>query len=70
MKITFPHMGFMHIPLKSLLQGLHREVVVPPPISERTLALGLNMRLNSPVCRLRSVWAIILRPWKPARIRY
>ncbi|MGI6468998.1 MAG: CoA protein activase [Syntrophomonadaceae bacterium] len=42
MKITFPHMGFMHIPLKSLLQGLHREVVVPPPISERTLALGVK----------------------------
>lgn len=42
MKVTFPHMGFMHIPIKSLLEGLHREVVVPPPISQHTLALGIK----------------------------
>lgn len=42
MKVTFPHMGFMHIPVKSLLEGLHREVVVPPPISQHTLALGIK----------------------------
>ncbi len=42
MKVTFPHMGFMHIPIKSLLEGLRREVVVPPPITEHTLALGIK----------------------------
>lgn len=42
MKVTFPHMGFMHIVVKSLLEGLHREVVVPPPISQHTLALGIK----------------------------
>lgn len=30
MKITFPHMGNMYIPLKTLFEELHIEVVVPP----------------------------------------
>jgi predicted nucleotide-binding protein (sugar kinase/HSP70/actin superfamily) len=42
LKVTFPHMGYMHIPLKSLLQDLRREVIVPPPISQHTLALGIK----------------------------
>ena len=54
----------LHAHSLNLLQGLHRGGG-PSAVSERTLALGSNMRLNSPVCRLRSVWAIILRPWKP-----
>lgn len=42
MKVTFPHMGYMYIPLKSLLKDLGREVVAPPPISQHTLALGIK----------------------------
>ncbi|HWP95862.1 MAG TPA: acyl-CoA dehydratase activase-related protein [Syntrophomonadaceae bacterium] len=42
MKITFPHMGNLHIPLKTLFSGLKQEVVVPPPITKRTLELGIK----------------------------
>lgn len=42
MKVTFPHMGFMHIPLRALFQDLGLKVVVPPPISQHTLALGIK----------------------------
>lgn len=45
MKITFPHMGNIHIVLKSLLEGLNLEVVSPPPITKRTYELGTK---NSP----------------------
>ena len=42
MKVTFPHMGNLHIVAKALLEYLDVPVVVPPPISKRTLALGLS----------------------------
>ncbi|MGI6412430.1 MAG: CoA protein activase [Syntrophomonadaceae bacterium] len=42
MLITFPHMGNAHIPIKALLQGLKLEVVPPPPITKRTLELGVK----------------------------
>lgn len=45
MKVTFPHMGNMHICLKALLNDLGIEVVVPPPTSKRTIVLGVQ---NSP----------------------
>lgn len=45
MKVTFPHMGNMHIAIKALLEGLRLEVVPPPPISRRTFELGIK---NSP----------------------
>lgn len=40
MKVTFPHMGHMHICLKALLEYLDVEVVVPPMPSKKTLSLG------------------------------
>lgn len=40
MRLTFPHMGTMWLPVQALLEGLGHEVVVPPPITERTVALG------------------------------
>lgn len=42
MKATFPHMGQMNLSAKSLLQELGLEVVEPPPITERTLNLGVK----------------------------
>ncbi len=45
MKITFPHMGDMHIAVKALLERLKLEVVPPPPITQRTFELGIK---NSP----------------------
>lgn len=45
MQITFPHMGNVHIPIKSLLHRLQLDVVPPPPITQNTLALGIK---NSP----------------------
>lgn len=40
MKITFAQMGNMSIILETLFKFLGREVVMPPPISKRTLELG------------------------------
>ncbi len=42
MKITFPHMGNMHIPIKALFQGLKVDSIAPPPISKRTIELGVK----------------------------
>jgi len=42
LKITFPHMGNAHIPIKALLSGLKLEVIPPPPITKRTLELGVK----------------------------
>ncbi|HHW61720.1 MAG TPA: CoA protein activase [Syntrophomonadaceae bacterium] len=40
MKVTFPLMGNSYIAFKALLKGLDLEVILPPPITQRTLALG------------------------------
>ncbi|MGF7184990.1 putative nucleotide-binding protein (sugar kinase/HSP70/actin superfamily) [Desulfitispora alkaliphila] len=45
MKVTFPHMGNLDIPLKALLEGIGLEVIVPPKISRKTLNIGVQ---NSP----------------------
>lgn len=42
MKITFPHMGNMYIPLKGLLRYLDLDVVVPPYSNRRALNLGVK----------------------------
>lgn len=39
---TFPHMGNMHITLTALLRGLGAEVKPPPPITKKTLELGIR----------------------------
>jgi predicted nucleotide-binding protein (sugar kinase/HSP70/actin superfamily) len=41
-RLTFPHMGTLHIPLKALFRGLGCDVVVPPPTSKRTLEVGVK----------------------------
>lgn len=40
MKVTFPHMGNLFVTVRAVLEGLGLEVVVPPPITKRTLSLG------------------------------
>lgn len=40
MLVTFPHMGTLHIVLAAMLGGLGCQVLVPPPVSKRTLELG------------------------------
>jgi len=42
MRVTFPHMGNLYIPLKAMLEYLGVEVVVPPPSSKKTLTLGVK----------------------------
>lgn len=42
MKVTFPHMGTIHIPLKTLFEELGTEVLVPPPITKKTITLGVQ----------------------------
>ncbi|HHY13099.1 MAG TPA: CoA protein activase, partial [Thermoanaerobacterales bacterium] len=45
MKITFPHLGNLHIVLTSFFETLGFDVIVPPPITKKTLELG---SLHSP----------------------
>ncbi len=40
LKVTFPHMETLWIALKNLFEGLGTEVVVPPPITKKTITLG------------------------------
>lgn len=40
MKVTFPHMGNVYIPIESIIQGMGHEVIVPPMDTKRTLDLG------------------------------
>jgi len=40
LKVTFPHMGNMWVSVKTLLEELGLDVVVPPPSTKRTLSLG------------------------------
>lgn len=42
MRVTFPHMGTLHLTLNTLFQQLGHEVVVPPPTTKETLALGMQ----------------------------
>lgn len=39
-KVSFPHMGNLHVPLQVLFQRLGIEVVIPPVCSSKTLYLG------------------------------
>lgn len=43
LKVTFPHIGNSYIPLRTLLSELGVEPVVPPLISQRTIALGTKL---------------------------
>ena len=42
MLITFPHMGQLHTVMTTLITGFGHDVLVPPPISRTTLALGVR----------------------------
>lgn len=42
MKVAFPHMGALHIPLKTLLEGLGHEVVRTPIPNRKTIELGVR----------------------------
>jgi len=40
--VAFPHMGHLDIVVKSILENLGQEVIVPPPTSRKTLSLGVR----------------------------
>ncbi|MCL4425107.1 MAG: CoA protein activase [Firmicutes bacterium] len=42
MKVTFPHMGNLYIPVRAILQELGLEVVVPPLPSKNSLNFGVK----------------------------
>lgn len=46
-RVTFPHMGNQAIAIKAMLEAVGLEVIVPPPITKRTLNLGIQ---HSPEC--------------------
>jgi len=39
-KVTYPHMGNMALGVKTMLEELEVEVILPPPITKKTLTLG------------------------------
>lgn len=43
LKVTFPHMGNSYIPFRTLLSEVGLEPVIPPPITQRTISLGLQL---------------------------
>ncbi|MDW7652023.1 MAG: CoA protein activase [Bacillota bacterium] len=45
MKITYPHMGSLSVAMHGLLEDLGLEVIAPPPITKKTINLGV---LHSP----------------------
>jgi len=47
MRTTFAHMGTLSLAMQALLENLGLEVVMPPPITSRTLSLGAKY---SPEC--------------------
>lgn len=42
MRVTFPHMGTLHLTLSTLFKQLETEVVLPPPTTQETLTLGMH----------------------------
>lgn len=42
MKVTFPHMGNVHVAMRAILSELNVDTVVPPPITAKTLSLGVK----------------------------
>ena len=40
MRLTFPHMGLLSIPVETLLNGLGHQAVPAPPTNKRTFELG------------------------------
>ena len=40
MKVTFPHLGYAHIAIEALIEGLGHEAITPPPGTRRTLEWG------------------------------
>lgn len=40
MRVTFPHMGTLHLTLNTLFQHLGLEVIPPPPTTKETMVLG------------------------------
>jgi predicted nucleotide-binding protein (sugar kinase/HSP70/actin superfamily) len=43
LKVTFARMGNTYIPFRTLLAELGLDPVIPPPISQRTISLGLQL---------------------------
>ncbi|MBI2866383.1 MAG: hypothetical protein HYX99_03365 [Chloroflexi bacterium] len=42
MKVGFPHMGDVWLPLVTILRGVGVDSVIPPPYSKKTLSLGVR----------------------------
>lgn len=42
MKITYPHMGSLNMVLKTMFDGIGIDVVEPPPITNKTLSIGVK----------------------------
>ena len=43
LKVTFPHLGNAYIPFRTLFNELGLDPVIPPPTTQRTIALGTKL---------------------------
>ncbi|MDD4793275.1 MAG: acyl-CoA dehydratase activase-related protein [Firmicutes bacterium] len=43
MKVSFPHLGNISIPLKAFFSGIGMDVVTPPPTTRKTVAIGAQL---------------------------
>ncbi len=42
MRIGFPHAGYLYVPIGTLLRELNVDFVIPPPLSKRSMDLGVK----------------------------
>ena len=68
MKVTFPHMGSISIALEGLLTDLGLEVVVPPPITKKTINLGVLHAPEFACFPLKISLGNFIEVWRQERI--
>ena len=83
MKITFPHMGNLYIPVKALLEELEVDYVMPPFSNKETLKLGTRFAPESACMPLKIIsgnfiqghmlgadTVLMIGSWGPCRFGY
>jgi len=63
MKVTFPHLGTMHIFCKAIAETAGIDYIVPPKTSKRTLTLGVK-NSNECICLpFKIILGNFIEPW-------
>jgi hypothetical protein len=63
MKVTFPHLGTMHIFCKAIAETAGIDYILPPKTSKRTLTLGVK-NSNECICLpFKIILGNFIEPW-------